>query len=63
MKQSSKSYAYIQQNNPFEVAPAIYNKHSEILMENRKWLAENLDELKKVISDEQYEMILGVIRG
>lgn len=63
MKQSSKSHAYIQRSNPFEVAPAVYNKHTEVLMENRKWLSENLDELKKVITEEQYEMVLDVIKS
>ncbi len=63
MRQSKKSYDFIQKNNPFEVAPTKYNKHSEILAENRKWLAENIEELKKIITDEQYEMILALLRG
>ena len=61
IKQSMKSYDFVQNSNPFEVAPAKYTKHTQILADNNKWFSKNIDELKKFLNEEQYQMTKEII--
>lgn len=56
IRQSEKSFNFIQNNNPFTAVPAEYEKHTNILIENKQWFSENLEELKKILNQEVYEM-------
>lgn len=63
IEESRKSYDFVQNNNPFEVAPAKYEKHSRILEENRKWFKDNSEELMKHLNDEQQQFLLEIINA
>jgi hypothetical protein len=57
MEKCRKAWDFLSKNNPFEAAPAKYSKNSKILVENKIWINDNLEDLKKFLDNSQLQEV------
>lgn len=54
------SYVYIQ-NTRFSSAPNIWENHFQKLNKNNRWFNDNMEELKKILTEDQIKMTKNAI--